>query len=255
MRVFRAAAILFLIVLLTAGPAHRAEASPLSVVVHGEYPVVEELREGRFGPRDQELTGDQGSPGGRGGPGEADAGAGGPPLIDYRAAEDLAGRAMAEALHLMSANVYGYRFTYRPGSVLMETEELFEVELRGAVEREQVRVLASGVRDQVYRVKIELPLTPSASRWMGAFATGTVRRVSAEGISDFFQGWEGRSDALRLALRNLVLTAARKQLRSKPLLITGDILLKGTPAFAVGAGRHYCRVEGYVNLVDVVTYD
>jgi hypothetical protein len=162
---------------------------------------------------------------------------------------------MAEALHLMSANVYGYRFTYRPGSVLMETEELFEVELRGAVGPDQVHVLASGVRDRVYRVKIELPLTPSASRWMGAFATGTVRLVSAEGTSDFFQGWEGRSDALRQALRNLVLTAAKKQVRSKPLLISGDILLEGNPAFAVGAGRHYCRVEGYVNLVDVVTYD
>lgn len=234
---------LFTIGLGTAPPP--AAASPLSVVVHGEYPVVEELREGRFGPREPVV------------PGGADAAAtgGGPPLVDYGAAEGAADRAMTEALHLMSANVYGYRFTYKPGSALMEVEEEFDVRLRGTVEPDMVRVVGSGVRDQVYRVKIELALTPSSYRWMRAFTSGGVREAAAEGVSDFYRGWDGRSDALRLALRNLVLTAARKQLRSRPLLISGDILLKGNPSFAVGAGRHYCRIEGYVNLVDVVTYD
>ena len=54
---------------------------------------------------------------------------------------------------------------------------------------------------------------------------------------------------------DLVLLSAQKRLSSRPLLMRGDILLKGNPSFAVGAGRHYCRLEGYVNIVEVVTYD
>ena len=26
-------------------------------------------------------------------------------------------------------------------------------------------------------------------------------------------------------------------------------------SFSVGAGRHYCKLQGYVNFVEVVTYD
>lgn len=230
----RFAALALAMCLLVSFPAAAADSTDLSIVLYGEYPVVEELREGRF---------------------ESDAPAAADPLFEYGAADDVEQRAMAEALHLMSASVYGYTFTFKPGSELLETGEVFDIELRGRMTPGQVKVLASGVRDKVYRVKIEFELTPSVHRWMSAFASNTLRQVESEGTSDFYQGWGGRSDALREALRNLVLTAAKKQLRSKPLVISGDILVTGNPVFSVGAGRHYCRISGYVNLIDVVTYD
>jgi hypothetical protein len=205
-----------------------------SIVVYGEYPVMSELGEDAFSERE---------------------GADPEPLIDYEGAFGYEGRALVEALHFLNANVYGYSFTYKPGSRLLETEELFDIELRGVIDRKWVTPLADGVRNNVYRVKIELPMTPSMRRWTSAFATKQLRLEKSEGNSDFYMGWEGRNDAYREALRNLVLIAARKQLSSKPLRIEGDILLMGNPSFAVGAGRHYCSIQGYVKIHDVVTYD
>jgi len=91
--------------------------------------------------------------------------------------------------------------------------------------------------------------------WMSAFKSNTIRLTESEGTSDFAMGWEGRSDAYRDALKNLVLLSARIRLSSKPLIVKGDILLQGGPAFSVGAGRHYCKLQGFVNFVEVVTYD
>jgi hypothetical protein len=205
-----------------------------SIVVYGEYPVKQELGEGAFPDREQPKT---------------------EPLIDYALGSGFEDRALIEALHFLNANVYGYSFLYKPGSRLLETDELFNIELRGRLNRDWVQPLADGVRNNVYRVKIELLITPSMRRWTSAFATKQLRLENAEGTSDFYTGWEGRSDAYQEALRNLVLVSARKQLSSKPLRIEGDILLIGNPTFSVGAGRHYCRVEGYVKILDVVTYD
>jgi hypothetical protein len=225
--------ILALLIFLTDIPG-TAQESVESIVVYGEYPVVEELGEDAFFNRESQR---------------------GEHLIEYSLGSNVEDRALIEALHFLNANVYGYSFEYRPGSRLMETEERFDLELRGELEREWINPLAEGVREAVYRVKVELSLTPSMMRWTMAFTSNTLRLQNAEGTSDFYSGWEGRSDAYREALRNLVLVSAKKQLSSRPLLMTGDILLKGNPTFGVGAGRHYCKIEGYVNIVEVITYD
>jgi len=203
------------------------------ITVYGEYPVVEELGEGRLGGEETEKS----------------------ILIDYRLGKSIEDKALVEALHFLSANVYGYGFTYRPGSRLMKTEEQFSIALKGQMQKSNVEQMVGGVRGTVYRVKLVFRLTPSALRWVSAFRSNTLRSVEAEGTSDFFMGWEGRNDALREALRNLVLVSAKKKLYSKPILIEGDILLDGMPEFSVGAGRYYCKIRGFVNMVNVVTYD
>ena len=221
------------IYLVTVGQG-AAQDTEESIVVYGEYPVREELGENAFPPREQAQT---------------------EPLIDYAVGSGYEDRALIEALHFLNANVYGYSFVYKPGSRLLENEEVFNIVLRGELKPDWVQPVADGVRNNVYRIKIELPITPSMQRWTAAFASNQLRLQDAEGNSDFYTGWEGRSDAYREALRNLVLVSAQKQLSSKPLLIEGDILLKGNPTFNVGAGRHYCRIEGYVKIIQVVTYD
>lgn len=227
----------FMVVLWTvawSGYASDINGDRSAITVYGEYPVVEELGTGRFQDRAIEHQ---------------------VPLIKYDRGADPEDKALIEALHILSANVYGYTFSYRPGSSLMKTEERFDVALRGELGDANIKQMVGGVRGTVYHVKLVFPVSPSAARWMSAFRSNTLRSVEAEGTSDFYMGWEGRNDALREALRNLVLVAAKKRLHSKPLLIEGDILLDGTPEFSVGAGRHYCRVRGYVNMTNVVTYD
>jgi hypothetical protein len=204
------------------------------IVIHGEYPVVKELKESGF--EDKHRIPDNA-------------------LIDYSKGDGYKEKAYLEALHFMDANVFGYTFLYKPGSMLMKTEEHFEVGLRGNIGSEHLILSGAGVSNNVYRVKLVFPITPSVQKWQGAFYSHTIRLTESEGTSDFYTGWEGRSDALRDALRNLVLTAARRDLSSKPLQLKGDILLKGNPEFSVGAGRHYCKISGFVNFIEIVTYD
>lgn len=220
------------ILLLIPGTALAADAR---IVVFGEYPAAEELGAGAFGE------------GGAKSPRE--------PLIEYGRGSDYRIKARIEALHFLDANVYGYTFSYRPGSALLKTEELFQIRLRGKVPEGAVVEVGDGVVDTIYRVKLGFDPPPSVLSWRSAFKTNIIRRTESEGTSDFYMGWEGRSDAYRDALKNLVLASARTRLSSKPLVVKGDILVDGNPAFSVGAGRHYCRLQGFVNFVDVVTYD
>ena len=208
---------------------------PDRMIVYGEYPVVVEVKDS-FNNRkaDSENA---------------------PPLIDYSSGKDYKEKAMIDALHILSANIYGYTFEYQPGSKLMHKEEVFKVKLKGEIPSSYVRVIGSGTLGKIYRVKVEFDLTPSVKKWLSAFRSRTLKLEDAEGTSDFYQGWEGRQIAYRNALKNLVLVDAKRQLSSKPLKIKGDILLKGNPEFNVGAGRYYCRVYGWVNIVNVVTYD
>lgn len=208
--------------------------SEKSIAVFGEYPVVEELGDGAFQQEDK---------------------SGFSQLIEYGKLGGYKQKAFREALHFLNANVFGYTFVYKPGSILMKTEEVFDVELRGSVGAENTNTAGEGVNKNIYRIKLEFPVTLSVYRWQKAFLSNTIRRTQSEGTSEFYTGWEGRSEALREALRNLVLAAARRELSSKPLLLRGDILLKGTPEFSVGAGRHFCRISGYVNFVEIITYD
>jgi hypothetical protein len=204
------------------------------IIIVGEHPVVEEIEDNGF--EDENFD-------------EA------PPLIDYSSGSNYKEKAFIEAVHFMNANVYGYTFLYKPGSTLMKTEEVFELDLKGEIGEENLSLIGEGVKNNIYRVKLEFVLTPSVTKWLGVFKSADVRLTESEGTSEFYTGWEGRSSAYREALRNLVLISAQRKLSSKPLMIKGDILIKGTPQFSVGAGRHYCKLSGYVNFVEVVTYD
>jgi len=201
--------------------------------VYGEYPVVEELGKGKFEGKKREEN----------------------LLIPYKIENSYRENAMVEALHFLSGCIYGYSFYYKPGSTLMKTEERFDISLRGQVRAGQVNIKGEGVWNEIYRVKIELLLTPSMEKWLSAFKSNRLRLEEAEGTSDFFTGWEGRSSAYLEALRNLVLISAKKRVSSRPLSIKGDIIIKGNPVFSVGAGRHYCRIQGYVNFIEIITYD
>jgi hypothetical protein len=208
-------------------------ASDQTIVVHGEYPAVSELGEGRFV---EEKTSEQ------------------EPLISYESGVDYKEKAFIAAIHHLSANIYGYTFFYQPSSQLMKQEEVFEVELKGKIQDEQVYTIGETVYNNMYRVKIEFRVTPSVEKWLGAFHSNNLRLTDAEGTSEFYTGFSGRSDAYLDALKNLVLVTAKTKLSTKPLSIKGDILLDGNPEFRVGAGRHYCRVQGFVNFVEVITY-
>lgn len=205
-----------------------------TIIIYGEFPVVEEIEDNAFG--------DEGDI-------ENEA------LIRYDDGIDYREKALIEAIHFLGANIYGYTFFYKPGSILMKTEEIFEIELKGKIKKEQTVQIGEGVYHNVYRIKLGLKITPSIQKWLAAFHSNKLRLTDAEGTSDFFSGFSGRNDAYREALRNLVLVAAKKRLSSKPLSIKGDILLKDNPTFSVGAGRHYCRIQGFVNFVEVITYD
>jgi hypothetical protein len=208
-------------------------ANDQTIVVHGEYPAVNELGEGRF---DENIEG------------KSDL------LIAYDKGNDYKEKALIAAIHFLSANIYGYTFFYQPSSILMKQEEVFKLELKGMIHEEQVQRVGEGVYNKMYRVKIEFRVTPSVEKWLSAFYSNNLRLTDAEGTSDFYAGFSGRSDAYFDALKNLVLVSAKHKLSTKPLSIKGDILLKGDPEFRVEAGRHYCRVQGFVNFVEVITY-
>lgn len=203
------------------------------IVVFGEYPVVKEIGEGGFSSKAQP-----------------------PPavLLSFDDEEDYSENSRVLALHFLSANVYGYDFLYRPGSILMKREELFDITLRGRVNEGIVLPLGDGVYGGMYRRKLGIRVTPSVEKWLSAFRSNNLRLTDADGTSDFYAGYSGMDAAYTEALKNLVLVAAKTKLSSKPLLLRGDVLLAGNPEFSVGAGRHYCRVQGYVNFVEVVTY-
>ncbi len=221
------------LVLFSAGPqpSHGEEDR---IIIFGEYPVVIEIEEDVFEGEEPDAV---------------------PSLIDYSGGSVYSEKALIEAAHFLNANVYGYTFLYQPGSTLMKTREVFELDLRGEIGIANMSVIGEGVRNNIYRVKLEFMISPSVGKWLNVFQSANIRLTESEGTSEFYTGWEGRSDAYREALRNLVLISARRKLSSKPMMIKGDILLKGTPQFSVGAGRHYCKLKGYVNFVEVVIYD
>ncbi len=224
---------IYLLLLFTVGSIVFADTEE-TIVIYGEFPVVEEIEGNAFA--------DEGDI-------EREA------LIRYDDGIDYREKALIEAVHFLSANIYGYTFFYKPASILMKTEEIFEIELKGKIREEQTVKIGEGVYNNVYRIKLGLTITPSIQKWLNAFHSNKLRLTDAEGTSDFFSGFSGRSEAYREALRNLVLVAAKKRLSSKPLSIKGDILLKNNPSFSVGAGRYYCKIKGFVNFVEVITYD
>ena len=83
--------ILVIIILLSVSTVQGANGR--KIVVHGEYPVIDELGEGRFFENevsDNEL------------------------LIAYDEGKDYKEKAFIAATHFLCANIYGYTFFYQP---------------------------------------------------------------------------------------------------------------------------------------------
>ena len=112
---------------------------PDKIIVYGEYPVIEEIKKG-FGSNSER----------RNHPDVSES----QPLIDYSKGRDYKEKALIDALHILSANIFGYNFIFKPGSKLMKTEETFEIKLKGRIDKDAVAKVAEGVFDKVYRVKI-----------------------------------------------------------------------------------------------------
>ncbi len=157
---------------------------------------------------------------------------------------------------LLSGMSYGWRFSYTPADNIRKVSETFILEsLKGKdLEKENIKIKEIRIKYPFVYCWAEYPLSETEIERHSSWNALKYKIIKGKG-----EGWrkdemEGVKEAYNSAIKNALLSYAKKNLKNKPKEIKGELLIKNSPHLSISSGLFKAEVELYLNIKEIVPY-
>jgi hypothetical protein len=170
--------------------------------------------------------------------------------------ETAAERLLEEARLLLSAMIYGYRFSYTPLDRSRDVETQFDLTPLASIKWGDPRLSISytEVRDSRFFGKVAYRLREHQTARRESWASSVNPLSSGRGEESLFIGPTAKFQAFQEAIRQAVRNHARKLSPNKPREITGEVVLWEEPSTIIVSGSYVSSVVVKLYVRDIVPY-
>jgi len=162
-----------------------------------------------------------------------------------------------EAIEYLSAMIYGYEFEYKMENNLTHSQGYFELKPLAHLRDNDKNIALSQYEesDISMRVQVTYRLNEDQKNYIRGFQS-VIAKMSMGESSDSFSAneWTNRIMVYKNAIRNAILNALKKDLKSRPNYITGKLSLAESPKFSIISGEWRAIVKIHL-IVKEVTYN
>ena len=166
-------------------------------------------------------------------------------------------RALQEiANFLLTGMSYGWEFSYTPSDARREVKEVFEIkpiaELK--IRKEEIKIQEVRIKYPYVHCWAEYNLSlDEASRHI-SWQNLNYKTIKGNGDGLRKNETEGVKTAYKEAIKNAIISYARKTEKNKPKEIIGEVLIKKSPRLFCASGFFKAEIELYINIKETVPY-
>jgi len=167
-------------------------------------------------------------------------------------------RVLEEARALLSAMIYGVRFSYTPSDALRRQAEQFRLtpvaELRWGDPR--LRIAEAEVRDARLYARVRYDLQDFQAARRRAWQSNSIPTAAGTGHASLFASSapEGKRRSLQEAFKEAVRNHLRPVLFNKPREVRGELLLWQAPRIVVDAGDYLTAAAVKLRVQEIRPY-
>jgi hypothetical protein len=165
-------------------------------------------------------------------------------------------RLVTEAQVVLSGMIYGFAFRYTPAWPAREIPEQFSMEPHAIIPRGDPRleVFQTWIENDRLYARILYTMDNEQLQWFNAWQSTANESSSGIGTVPFVEGPIAKIGALEDGVRSALREMLRVQMRNRPRLVEGAVLLREHPRFGVDAGNYTARVDVLVQVDSVERY-
>jgi hypothetical protein len=167
-------------------------------------------------------------------------------------------RALEEARTILSAMIYGFRFSYTPGDRARRIDEEFTLTPVAEIAwgDPNMRVADAYIENSFLFIKVYYALEDFQVARRRAWSSNSVEASSGAGSHSVFTAAapEGKRQALQDALKNAIRAALRPVHFNKPREVNGEILIWSQPHTVIQSGAYTTRLDVKLRIKEIRSY-
>jgi len=135
--------------------------------------------------------------------------------------EDTTEFCRAEIMEFLSAMIYGYNFDYKIENKINNTKGFFNLENIVNLRKDDKNIRFTEVLEYENSLKIKCiyRLNDDQKIYHAGYQSLSSRSSAGESFGDIYGGWETRLKTYKEAIKNSILNAAKKNIKSRPLYV------------------------------------
>ncbi len=157
---------------------------------------------------------------------------------------------------LLTGMSYGWEFSYTPSDARREVKEVFELKAINDLKIKKEEINIKEVRIKYPYIYCWAEYSLSSSELARQISWKNLKYKTVKGRGEDFRKneTEGVKTAYTNAIKNAIITHARKIKKNKPKEIIGEVLIKNSPHLSCASGLFKAEVELYINIKEIVPY-
>lgn len=170
---------------------------------------------------------------------------------DYPVEEEF----VEDIIEVVSGMIYGWNFTYVPSDFLREIDEIFTLEPVALIKKgdSNMRFKDNWVKDHIMYQNIVYYLADFQKKRIKSWNSSVIPNSTGEGENSMYQE-NGKSLALREALKDSIKKEFQSRGKDKPRSIEGQIILRETPRLYMNSGAYKSQVGVLLLYKDIMEY-
>ncbi len=170
--------------------------------------------------------------------------------------EDAVSMARNEIFEFASGMLYGYRFNLVTSNPVNGRRGYFDLEKIAVIRNNDPNMRVSQYEHSETSIRVQgtYRLQDSQKNYISGFrgAGGHMTQGTAEG--SYYNDWTGRIEIYKNAIYDGIINAARLELKSRPLSITGKVLIESPPQYNLISGKWVTNVRFHL-IISNITYE
>jgi len=160
------------------------------------------------------------------------------------------------APYLFTGMIYGWDYEYTPSDKLRGVSEYFECTEIHPLGNDSKKIIykAPWIENNRLYCWIEFDRTPAMLESLNYWKSIVHPKIQGSGKGNVMDGFDGIQNACKDSVKNAVREFYRKEIKNKPKLITGKVLINGVPRLSIDSGRYVVELDFFLETGRIIKY-
>ena len=157
---------------------------------------------------------------------------------------------------LINGMVYGWNFVYTPSDKLRNIEDYFEITPINTIDTAAGKIVYEKpwIQDNLVHIWTGYTRTPEEEWSYKTWTSVNTGKTQGTGKAPVKKGFDGITEAAKLALKDGIRNFYRPIIKNKPKEIRGKVIIRNEPKIGITEGRYTVKLDFFIETDRIIKY-